>query len=220
MNNKLLLLGGGGHCTSIIDTLLQLQSYSEIGIVEKQGTETASILSVPVVGEDKDLQSLFAHGYTHAFVSLGSIGNVVVRKNLFNTSITIGFIIPNIIDASAQVSPHTQLCSGIFVGKRVVINAGTIVGDCAILNTSATIDHHCSIGAFSHISPGAVLCGDVHVGKNTHIGAHSVIRQNVSIGNDVVIGMGSVVLHDIPDGVIAYGNPCKVIKKRELSHNC
>jgi len=220
VNRKLLLLGGGGHCKSIIDTLLQLHTYSAIGIVEKQDVEKASILTVPIVGRDRDVLTLFEQGYTYAFVSLGSIGNIVVRRNLFDLVENIGFMIPNILDPGAQVSPHIQLGRGIFIGKHAVLNIGTAVEDCAIINSSAVIDHDCHVGSFSHIAPGTVLCGDVHVGNNTHVGAHSVIRQQVSIGNDVIIGMGSVVLHDIPDGVIAYGNPCKVIKNRELFNHC
>lgn len=52
----------------------------------------------------------------------------------------------------------------------------------------------------------------VKIGDNVWIGGNAVINPGVTIGSDVVIGSGSVVTHDVPSGVIAAGNPCKVIR--------
>lgn len=54
---------------------------------------------------------------------------------------------------------------------------------------------------------------DVHIGAGTWIGAGTVILPGVSIGENTVIGAGSVVTRDIPANTVAYGNPCKVIRK-------
>lgn len=53
----------------------------------------------------------------------------------------------------------------------------------------------------------------VEIGDNVWVGGNSVINPGVKIGNNVVIGSGSVVTKDIPSGVVAAGNPCKVIRK-------
>lgn len=52
----------------------------------------------------------------------------------------------------------------------------------------------------------------IHVGSDVWIGGHTVVLPGVNIGNNVVIGAGSVVTSDIPDGVVAYGNPCRVAR--------
>jgi sugar O-acyltransferase (sialic acid O-acetyltransferase NeuD family) len=213
MNKKLLLLGGGGHCKSVLDSLLPSGQYVEIGIVDKKENVGKSILDVPIIGCDDDLPELYQQGFTCAFVTVGSIGNPSLRIKLFAEIERIGFEIPTIIDSSAVVSQHVSIERGVFIGKNAVINAGTSVGKGAIINTSATIEHDCSIGDFVHIAPGAVLCGELHIGNNTHIGANSVVKQQLKIGSDSLIGMGSVVLHSIGDNLIAYGNPCKVAKK-------
>ncbi len=57
----------------------------------------------------------------------------------------------------------------------------------------------------------------ITVGNNVWIGAHVVVLPGVTIGNEVVIGAGSVVNKNIPSGVIAAGNPCKVI--RQITEN-
>lgn len=53
----------------------------------------------------------------------------------------------------------------------------------------------------------------VTIGNDVWIGGNTVINPGVTIGNNVVIGSNSVVTHDIPDGVVACGNPCRVIRK-------
>lgn len=53
---------------------------------------------------------------------------------------------------------------------------------------------------------------DVHIGNNVWIGAGAMIMPGVSIGDDAVIGAGSVVTRDIPPGVVAVGNPCRVMR--------
>ncbi len=53
----------------------------------------------------------------------------------------------------------------------------------------------------------------VRIGKNCWIGAGAVILPGVTIGDNVVVGAGSVVTKDLPDGVVAVGNPCRVLRK-------
>ncbi len=53
----------------------------------------------------------------------------------------------------------------------------------------------------------------VHIGKNCWIGAGAVILPGVSIGDNTVIGAGSIVTKDIPSGVVAVGNPCRVLRE-------
>jgi sugar O-acyltransferase (sialic acid O-acetyltransferase NeuD family) len=212
MNKKILLVGGGGHCKSVLDSLLELDCYSTIGIIDKKQNIGQEILGVSIIGCDDDLPQLFSDGYNNAFVSVGSIGNPKLRIKLFNKLCEIGFEIPNIVDPSAVLSSSIYIGNGVYVGKNAIINVGSIIHKGAIINNGAIIEHDCLIGDFAHIAPGTVLCGEVQVGKNTHIGANSVIKQRLKIGSDSIIGMGSVVLKDIEDNIIAYGNPCKGVR--------
>jgi sugar O-acyltransferase (sialic acid O-acetyltransferase NeuD family) len=212
MNKKLLLIGGGGHCKSVLDTLLQTNQYSEIAIIDKQKNVGKTILGVSIIGCDGDLLRFYREGYEYAFVTVGSIGNPILRVHLFKMLYEIGFKIPNIIDSSAVVSCNIRIETGIFIGKSAVVNAGAIIYKGAIINTGAIIEHDCIINEFVHIAPRAVLSGEVQVGKYTHIGANCVIKQQLNIGADSIIGMGSVVVKNIGDNTVAYGNPCKKVR--------
>lgn len=209
MNKKILLVGGGGHCKSVLDSLLETKEFSEIGIIDKKEFFGKEILGVPIIGSDNDLPRLYQEGFSYAFVSVGSIGNPTLRIKLFKILEEIGFEIPNIVDKTAIISHYASLDKGIFVGKNAVINAGAFINKGVIINTFALIEHDCTIEEFSHIAPGSVLCGEVQIGAKTHIGANSSIMQQVKIGSNSIIGMGSVVLKDIDHNVTAYGNPCK-----------
>ncbi len=212
MAKKLLLVGGGGHCKSVLDSLLKTSQYKDIGIIDKKENIGKAILGVPIIGGDDDLLELFQQGFNYAFVTIGSIGNPAKRIKLFTKIERIGFNIPNICDSTAIISDNVTMTKGIYVGKNVVINTGSTIGEGVIINTSSTVEHDCVIGQFVHIASGSVLCGEVHIGRNTHIGANSVVKQQVKIGSNSLIGMGSVVLHDIGDNKLAYGNPCKEAK--------
>ncbi len=210
MAKRLLLLGGGGHCRSVADSLLADGRYDEIGIVDYD-TE-ANVADLPVVGNDEDLPSLFADGWEEAFVAVGSVGNVSLRRKLFEKIKAVGFSIPHIIDPTAAIARDAVIGEGVYIGKRAVVNAKAEVESFAIINSGAIVEHDVFIDAFTHVSPGATICGEAKIGWNTHIGAAAVVKQGVSIGSNVIIGAGSVVLKDIPDFVKAYGNPCKVVE--------
>jgi sugar O-acyltransferase (sialic acid O-acetyltransferase NeuD family) len=209
-NKKILLLGAGGHCQSVADSLLDLSIYQEIGLVGK-AEAVSSCMGLAEVGKEEDLEKLFRAGYTDAFISLGSIGDTSVRRRIYRELKRIGFNIPNIIDQSSIVSSRARLGEGIYVGKRAVINACTQIGSGAIINTGSIVEHSCWLGDFAHIAPGSVICGDVYVGESSHIGAGSVVKQGRRIGSHTMIGMGSIVLQDIGDEVTAYGNPCRPV---------
>ena len=207
---KILLLGGGGHCRSVLDCLLSIKIYDKIGIVDND--QSISILRNYVIGTDQDLPALLDDGWTEAFITIGSIGSTAIRRKLYSMLKSLGFTIPVIIDPTAIIAKGTVINEGGFVGKRVVVNTSTIIDKCAIINTGATVEHDCKIGAFSHVSSAATLCGQVSVGTDSHVGAGSVIRQGITIGSNSLIGIGSIVVKDIPDNVKAYGNPCVVVK--------
>ena len=206
---KLLLIGGGGHCHSVIDSVIALGLFNDIGIVD---SNVNSCLGVPVIGDDHDIPELRKTGWNEAFITVGSIGNTSIRRKLYDMVKYYNFIVPIIIDPTAIIAKGVGIQEGSFIGKKTVINTGTSVGVCSIINTGSLIEHDCLVGDFVHVSSGSTICGQVRIGNNTHVGAGSVIRQGIEIGEKVLIGVGSVVVKDVPDNVKAYGNPCRVVQ--------
>jgi len=211
---KLLLIGGGGHCRSVIDSI-DSSMYSDIAIIdlpEKYGQE---ILGIKIVGIDRDLPRFFDYGYKSAVITLSNLVSQRKRVNLYNKLKKYGFSFPTIKDSTAIVSSlNTNLGEGVFIGKGAIINTGVQIGAFSIINSGAVIDHDAKIGRFSHIAPGANISGDVEIGEYSHIGTGCSVIHSVNVGNNTIIGAGSVVVRNIPCDVTAFGNPC-VVQKNE-----
>lgn len=121
----------------------------------------------------------------------------------------------SIIHPSSYIAPSAELGGALFLEPLSVISSYSKLGFGVSIKRSASVGHHVNLGDFVNINPRAVLSGYVNVGMGTEIGAGAVISNNVNIGSRTLIGAGSVVTRDIPDGVIAYGNPCKVVRENE-----
>ena len=114
------------------------------------------------------------------------------------------------VSQSANLGQNVQILAFAFVGVDVTI------GDASIVNTRASVDHESKLGNGVHIAPNATLCGCVEIGNFSMIGASSVVLPRIKIGSNTIIGAGSVVTKNIPDNVIAYGNPAKIIRGQKI----
>lgn len=208
---NLILIGGGGHCKSVLDCLDRTR-FEQVIISDRSERIGGAVLDVPVLINDEQLPQMREQGFDCAFISLGTIRAGTARKQICERLICDGYRLINIISDTAVVSGHAKVDFGVFIGKRAMVNAGATIGCCAIVNSGAIVEHDCEIGAFTHIAPGCVLSGGVRIGECSHIGTGAIIRQGVRIGSGVTVGAGSVVLRDVPDHTVSYGVPSKVVK--------
>lgn len=212
---KIVLVGAGGHALSVIDSIQSNRKYEIVGITDLGYVVGEKVLGYEVIGNDAILKSVFDNGVKYAFVTVGSVGNTFLREKLFYMLKRIGFSLPVIVDTSSNIGSDICLGEGAYFGKNTLVNSKSSIGDMAIINTGAIIEHSCCINEFTHIGPGAVICGDVKIGARTHIGANATVIQGVNIGDNSIIGAGSIVVRNVPSKVIAYGNPCKVVRNNE-----
>ena len=119
----------------------------------------------------------------------------------------------NIIHEGLEMSHMSKLGCGLLINSKVSIAAHTTIGDFVSINRHVSIGHHTTIGDYCSINPGVNIAGNVVIGEGTTIGMGTNILHTVKIGRNCVIGAGSVVTKDIPDNVVAYGSPCKVIRE-------
>jgi acetyltransferase-like isoleucine patch superfamily enzyme len=94
------------------------------------------------------------------------------------------------------------------------VGAGCTLGPGSLINTQASLDHDSNLGAFASLAPGAVTGGRVQVGERSFIGLGAQLVHGITIGADTVVGAGSLVLKDLPAGVVGYGSPARVIRTR------
>lgn len=208
----IILIGGGEHARVVLDAIRAGGEHAVSGIVDNGRAAGETVDGVPVVGTDADLPRVRAGGTSAAVVAIGSVGDPTARVRAAAAARTAGLGLATIVHPRAIVSDRATLGEGVFVGAGAVIGTGATIGCCAIVNTGAIVDHDCRIGEFAHVAPGAVMSGRVTVGDRSHVGTGASIMQGVTIGPDSIVGVGSTVVGDVPAGVMAYGNPCTVVR--------
>lgn len=196
--NNVLLIGGGGHCRSLID-VLESCAIDIAGIVTGVAESRGDVLGYYIVGNDDDLKYLRLK-YDHAIVSVGQVTTPDLRLRLYDTVKNLKFNLPVIVSPFSRVSPHANIAEGTVVMHQAMINAGASIGANCIINSKALVEHDCMVDEHSHVAVGAVLCGGVQVGHGSFVGAGAIIKQGVKVGRNCIIGMGAILKSDLADG--------------------
>lgn len=213
---QILILGGGGHASSLADILERENKYKIAGYVVNAQKDSCS-MDYPIIGTDDDLQKLYQSGVKNAVIGVGYLGKPGLREKLYERLKKIGFYLPIICDPSAIASEHVKIGEGTSIGKGAIINAGAEIGKMCIINTGAIIEHDCIVEDFSHISVGSVLCGGVRIGEASFVGANATVIQEKRIGNHCIIGAGTTVRKSVEDNCMAWNREKTVFFRGGIS---
>ncbi len=205
MNKPLILLGGGGHCKSVIE-VAESAGYQILGVLDIPEDVGHEVLSGhKVIGTDDDIPAYVDKA--EFVITVGFIKNPATRIKLYNRVKKAGGKLATIIASTAYVSKYATIGEGTVVMHHAFVNAGAKVGNNVILNTFTNIEHDAEIGDQCHISTGTMVNGDCKIGNNVFIGSQSVLANGISIGDDIIVGAGSLVRKSIYAKGIYSGNP-------------
>lgn len=210
---RIVILGAGNQASVVLD-ILQADGLADRveGLIETGDgpPRTGQLVDeVPIIGGRGDLEAIHSQGVHLAVLA---VGTALAREQLFKQAIGLGFGLVSAIHPSAIISDRVKLGRGVTINPLAVIMTGAQIGDGVIINTAATVDHHGRIDDFAHVAPGACLGGNVHVGARTWVGLGASVIQGVTIGRDSFIGAGAVVVGDLPERVLAFGVPARVVR--------
>lgn len=187
MKEKIVLLGGGGHCHSVIDVLEQEDKYQIIGIIDKKELIGSDILGYKIIACDDDLEEIFKT-CKNAIITVGQIELNHIRVKLFNKLKEIGFNLPVIISPLAYVSKHSFIEEGTVVMHHCLVNANAKIGKNCIINSKALIEHDVIVEDNCHISTASVINGGVIVKANTFVGSNTTSKQYIEINGFIKAG--------------------------------
>ena len=190
MKEKIVLIGGGGHCKSVIDVIEQENKYEIIGIVDKKELFGNDVLGYKIIGCDNELETIF-QTCKNAFITVGQIKSNKVRVDLFNKVKQIGFNLPVVISPLAYVSKHSSIDEGTIIMHHALINANAKIGKNCMINSKSLIEHDVIVEDNCHISTASVLNGGVVVKENSFFGSNSVSKEYITI--EGFIKSGSLV---------------------------
>ena len=189
---KIVLIGGGGHCKSVIDVIEQEGQFNIEGIVDVAELLGSEILGYPVLGTDDDIPKL-AKKYKNAIITVGQIKSPKLRIKLFDLAVKSGFTMPKIISPNAYISKHSSIGNGVVVMHNAIINANSSIGDNCIINSKALVEHDCKISSHCHISTNATINGGAMVGSGSFVGSNATTKELAVIKENSFIKAGSLI---------------------------
>jgi sugar O-acyltransferase (sialic acid O-acetyltransferase NeuD family) len=209
METNLLILGKGDNIiTMILDNLYSINNIPNIHIYNN--------MNLPILNTFEHdgfnisvLDNVNMDNYT--MLTLGVYQPTHKKKIVETLNPDIEKFI-NIIHDGLDISNTSKLGRGVLINSKVSIAAHTTIEDFVSINRHVSIGHHTNIGKYCSINPGVNIAGNVTIGEGTTIGMGTNILHQVKIGKNSIIGAGSVVTKDIPDNVVAYGSPCRIIR--------
>ena len=190
MKEKIVLIGGGGHCHSVIDVIEQENKYEIIGIVDIKENIGKKVLDYEIIACDDDLEIIF-QTCKNAVITVGHIESNKIRVKIYNNLKQIGFNLPTIISPLAYVSKYSFIDESTIIMHHALVNSNTKIGKNCIINTKALIEHDCIVEDNCHISTASVLNGGVRVKENSFFGSNATSKQSIEI--DGFIKAGSLV---------------------------
>ncbi|KPF48718.1 hypothetical protein IP87_12405 [beta proteobacterium AAP121] len=122
------------------------------------------------------------------------------------------------MDKSLFVYPgRVSLGDRVYVGRYCYLDGDITIGDCTMLASSVAVvggDHAFDKPGVPMIDSGREHWKPTHIGRDCWLGHGAVILNGITIGDGSIVAAGSVVLRDVPPGVIVAGNPARVIRPR------
>ena len=141
------------------------------------------------------------------------IGEPAVREEKFNMLKNDGIATPSLIHPDVHVPDTVKIGEGTVIQYGCFISSDISIGDNVFVQPQCNIGHDDELADGCIISGFGNLAGNVSIGKYTYIGLSVAVKERVNIGNYSIVGMGSIVYKDIPDEMIALGNPARPIAR-------
>lgn len=212
---NVVIFGAGLHANVCVDIFEKGGKYNIIGIIDSIADIGSKKFDYTVIGRQEDIIGLCKkYKIDSGFIG---IGDNYARKFVRDTIISLipNFDFVNALHPTVSIGRNVKIGVGIAMMAGAVANPDCVIEDFCILNTGAQLGHNSYMAEFSHLSGNSVTSAKVKIGKLSAISLGVTIFDRISIGENTVVGIGSVLLKSLPDNVLAYGNPAKIIRTRK-----
>lgn len=175
-----------------------------------------------VFGDWKELGPILAENADH-------IEDMVIENDCRNSAIPL----LDLKEQKARIEPGAIIREQVEIGENAVImmgailNIGAVVGKGTMIDMGAVLGGRATVGERCHIGSGAVLAGVIEpasaqpviIEDDVLIGANAVVIEGVRVGKGSVVAAGSIVIQDVPEGVVVAGVPARVVKQKDEQTN-
>lgn len=186
MSGKLLVVGAGGHGRSVAESVLLSARFKLAGFVDDSWQTLPVIWGYPLLGGMDSLASL----RPLADVAIVAIGNNVLRRQLQENLISLGFELATVIHPTALVSPSAVIGSGCAVMAGAIVGTEARLGSGVIVNCGAIVDHHCVVEDYGHLGVNAAMAGGAMLGSAAWMQAGALLGYGVNVSPGTVLKPG------------------------------
>lgn len=194
---RVLVIGGGSAADVMINVISLLSDKMLWGVIDKSTPCRYPDVKTLSLDDEEFLSSYDKESFDSVIISVGDLG---IRKRLFDLYSSFGLVFTNLIHPSALLEKGVKIGKGNFIDAHCRIGVFCNIGNNNWIAAKVNLDHHNILGNSSLLGPGVMTSGLVKIGSNSLIGAGTSIIPSVKIGDNCLVPAGSVIVNDIPDG--------------------
>jgi sugar O-acyltransferase (sialic acid O-acetyltransferase NeuD family) len=210
---KIVVIGCGEHARMAIDNIEDQGQFEIFGLTTHLDEElNKKIYGHNVLCKDSQLEELLKKNPDIMGYVLG-VGNSKARFRLYPWLDKLLSAV-NIIHPAALISRHARLGKGNLIEAYTKVANGAVLGDHNIINSFSAVNHDQTIGHNVLIAGNVSMAGK-RIGDNTIVADGASIGFKRSVGANCIVGDGAVVTKDLPDNVVAYGNPARIVRPND-----
>ena len=207
---RIIILGFGGNCIDIADTIddinnqARFKKYEVLGFLDDSPHD--DVLG-PLTDWEKYPNCFFVNG-------IGSTKTFHVKENILR-----GLNIPpekyeTIIHPSVSVSKSSVIGFGTVLFQNVVVTSNAVIGNHVMILPNSVVSHNTTIGDYCVIAGCVCISGNVTIKKSCYLGSNSSVKDGIMISQGCLIGCGSNVVKDTEPGNTLIGNPAIPMEKK------
>ena len=207
---KWYLYGAGGLGVETMDILCEAISHSGDAVFDCEFLDDNPTSETKVGFAVINAKDAVAGSYVTI-----AVGEPYIRQKLYEKLTELALHLASVISPKSHISSLAVVGDGAIIAPLCSVQATARIGKNVSVNTASIIGHDVIVGDNAVLASMVNLGGDASVGANAFVGMGALVKQGVSIGESSIVGMGSVVYNDVPEGMIALGNPARVVRRNE-----
>jgi sugar O-acyltransferase (sialic acid O-acetyltransferase NeuD family) len=212
---RIILIGCGEQARVSIDAIEDQNQYEIFGLTTNDDSEMhRKIYGYEVICLDQDVEEVLKANpdITGYFLGVGIGTGSLKRRFELYTRFDALLDAVNVIHPASVISRHATMGKGNFVEAYARIANGVTLGNHCLVQSFTSINHDQTIHDNVLIGCNVSLAG-TSIGSHTTIADGSSIGFKKSVGSNCLINDGTVVTKDLPDNLIAYGNPARTLPR-------